>query len=198
LALDTYIIIIIIVYTVRRSHYIMCNIDDAIYDFRALVADMCFLRGFCTLQYYYVYTTPQYSRLTLLLLLLLRYNNGDDIIFRETYKLVHTYAHAHTRIISESATTRRRTVITQKLTRSGAAYVAHENPRASVAGSRRAARGRVTNGVLRKSRARRHARTLRRRCTRIVRSVVNIHFRLTTITTTTTTTSTISQNRFRK
>jgi len=42
------------------------------------------------------------------------------------------------------------------------AYVVHENPRASVAGSRRTARGRVTNGVLRKSRVRRHTRTRRR------------------------------------
>jgi len=79
---------------------------------------------------------------------------------------MHTYTHA--RIILYA---RRRLVDGQllhknlRLAELPRAYVVHENPRASVAGPRRTARGRVTNGVLRKSRVRRHTRKRRRRCT---------------------------------
>lgn len=78
---------------------------------------------------------------------------------------MHTYTHA--RIILCSTTTRRRTVITQKLTPRGVAARVRgpRKPTGVCRRSRRTARGRVTNGVLRKSRVRRHTRKRRRRCT---------------------------------
>lgn len=105
--------------------------------------------------------TRRNSRLTLLL----RYTNGDDI-FREPYKftctptLTHVLYYARRRLVDRQLLHKN-----LRLAELPRAYVVHENPRESVAGPRRTARGRVTNGVLQKSRVRRHTRKRLRRCT---------------------------------